>query len=93
MPTSRNPPSKRNYKHEYAEYQGKPEQIKHRAERNELRREETKKLGHPPTGDVAHIAPLERGGKNTLQNAKVESIKKNRSWRAGQKGYKVPRDD
>ena len=76
----------------YAEYQGRPEQIKHRAERNEARRAETKKLGHAPTGDVAHVQPLVRGGANTLKNEKVESAAKNRSWRAGQKGYKVPLD-
>lgn len=92
MSTSKNPPSKRNYRHEYDAYQGKPEQIKHRAERNEARRAETKKLGHPPVGDVAHIQPLVGGGKNTLANEKVESAKKNRSWRAGMKGYRVPVD-
>ena len=52
MPISKNPPGKRDYKHEYAEYQGTPTQIKHRAERNEARRAETKKLGHAPQGDV-----------------------------------------
>jgi hypothetical protein len=92
MPTSKNPPSKRNYKHEYAEYQGRPEQIKHRAERNEARRAETKKLGHAPSGDVAHITPLAGGGANKLSNERVESAKKNRSWRAGQTKYHVPVD-
>jgi hypothetical protein len=92
VPTSKNPPSKRDYKHEYAEYQGRPEQIKHRAERNEARREETKKLGHTPKGDVAHITPLAGGGRNILANERVEAVKKNRSWRKGQVGYKVPVD-
>lgn len=92
MPTSKNPPSKRNYRHEYDAYQGKPEQIKHRAERNEARRAEAKKLGHAPVGDVAHIKPLAGGGANVLRNEKVESVAKNRSWRAGMKGYKVPVD-
>jgi hypothetical protein len=90
---SKNPPSKRDYKHEYAEYQGRPEQIKHRSERNEARRAETKKLGHAPQGDVAHITPLAGGGKNTLRNEKVESAAKNRSWRKGQRGYRVPTDE
>lgn len=89
---SKNPPSKRDYKHEYAEYQGRPEQIKHRAERNQARRDETKKLGHAPKGDVAHIKPLAGGGANTNRNERVEAVAKNRSWRAGQKGYKVPVD-
>jgi hypothetical protein len=92
VPTSKNPPSKRDYKHEYAEYQGRPEQIKHRAERNEARRAETKKLGHAPVGDVAHIKPLAGGGRNQLSNERVESSAKNRSWRKGQVGYKVPID-
>lgn len=90
--TSKNPPEKRNYKREYAEYQGKPEQIKHREERNKARAEETKRLGHKPAGDVAHIRPLAGGGSNSLSNARVESVAKNRSWRGGQKGYKVPVD-
>lgn len=91
--TSKNPPDKRDYRREYKEYQGTPEQIKHRAERNKLRREETKKLGHSPAGDVAHIKSLKGGGPNSLSNARVESATKNRSWRGGQKGYKVPVDD
>ena len=92
MPTSKNPPSKRDYKHEYKEYQGTPLQIKHRSERNEARRAETKKLGHAPVGDVAHIKPLVGGGANVLRNEKVESVAKNRSWRKGQRGYRVPED-
>jgi len=92
VPTSKNPPSKRNYRHEYDSYQGKPEQIKHRAERNQARRDETKKLGHAPVGDVAHIRALDSGGANTNNNIKVETVKANRDWRKGQKGYKVPLD-
>lgn len=83
----------RDYRHEYDAYQGKPEQIKHRAERNKLRAEETKKLGHAPVGDVAHVHSLKSGGTNTLSNARVESVAKNRSWRKGQKGYHVPVDN
>jgi hypothetical protein len=90
--TSKNPPEKRDYRHEYDAYQGKPEQVAKRAERNKLRAEETKKLGHEPKGDVAHIQSLKSDGPNTLSNAKVEAPGKNRGWRAGQKGYKVPVD-
>jgi hypothetical protein len=92
MPTSKNPPDKRNYKREYAEYQGTPEQIKHREERNKLHAQEVKKVGHKLVGDVAHIKSLKAGGPNSLSNARVESINQNRSWRKGQKGYKVPVD-
>ena len=93
MSISKNPPGKRNYRHEYDAYQGKPEQIKHRAERNHARAVLEKANG-PKTlsGDVAHIVPLDGGGGNTRKNAKVESPAKNRSWRKGQKGYHVPVD-
>jgi putative SOS response-associated peptidase YedK len=88
---SSNPPQRRDYKKE-ARYEDTPAQIKHREERNQLRAEEAKKLGRAPVGDVAHIRPLESGGVNTLSNARVESVAKNRSWRKGQKKYTVPVD-
>ncbi len=77
--TSKNPPEKRDYKHEYAEYQGKPEQIKHRAERNASHARAEKAAGHPLSGDVAHIKPLAGGGSNSGSNERVESDHKNRS--------------
>ena len=91
MSISKNPPSKRDYKKE-EHYEDSPAQIKHREERNLLRAHMEKKLGHPLHGDVAHINPLAGGGRNDLTNARVESIHKNRSWRAGRKGYSVPVD-
>lgn len=91
MSTSKNPPQNRDYKKE-ARYEDTPAQIKHREERNALRAQETRKVGHPLVGDVAHIVPLAGGGKNSLTNARVESIHRNRSWRAGQKKYSVPID-
>jgi hypothetical protein len=91
MPTSKNPPDKRNYKKE-DRYEDSPSQIKHREERNLLRAHTAAKLGHDPVGDVAHIKPLAGGGINSLGNSRVESIAKNRSWRKGQKGYHVPID-
>ena len=93
MPISKNPPSKRNYRHEYDAYQGKPEQIKHRAERNAAHRAFDKANGAKPvSGDVAHIKALDSGGSNSRSNERVESVAKNRSWRKGQKGYRVPLD-
>jgi hypothetical protein len=89
--TSKNPPSRRDYKKE-DRYEDSPAQIRHREERNHLRSEMEKRAGHPLTGDVAHIVPLAGGGANSLGNARVESIHKNRSWRAGQKKYEVPVD-
>ena len=91
MPTSKNPPQRRDYKKE-DRYEDSPAQIKHREERNLLRAHMTAKVGHPLAGDVAHIVPLAGGGKNNLTNARIESIKKNRSWRKGQHGYRVPKD-
>jgi hypothetical protein len=92
MPTSKNPASKRDYKKE-DKYEDTPAQVEHRMARNRLRAQMTKKLGHAPAGDVAHINALDNHGSNSLSNAKVESVAKNRSWRAGRKGYSVPRDD
>ena len=91
MPTSSNPPQRRDYKKE-ARYEDTPEQIKHREERNLLRAHTTAKLGHSPLGDVAHINPLAGHGSNSMGNSRVESVNKNRSWRKGQKGYHVPID-
>jgi len=39
------PPRKRDYKKEYADYQGTPEQIKRRTERNKDRRAAERRLG------------------------------------------------
>ena len=93
MPTSKskNPADKRNYKKEDL-YEARPSQVKHREERNEARREATKRLGHAPVGDVAHIKPLAGHGKNTSGNERVESIAQNRGWRGGMTGYHVPID-
>jgi hypothetical protein len=92
VPTSKNPPSRRDYKKE-DRYEDTPAQIRHREERNLLRAHTAKKLGHAPSGDVAHIKPLAGGGANSLGNSRVESVHKNRSWRKGQRGYTVPLDE
>jgi hypothetical protein len=89
---SKNPSWKRDYKKE-DKYEDTPQQVEHRTARNKARREAAKKLGHNPTGDVAHITPLARGGANTPSNERVESVAKNRSWRRGMKGYHVPKDE
>ena len=93
MAKSTNPPDKRNYQ-ERRSLRGFSAlaQIRHREERNLLRAHMAAKLGHAPAGDVAHIVPLAGGGTNSLGNSRVESVHKNRSWRAGQKKYHVPLD-
>jgi hypothetical protein len=42
--------------------------------------------------DLAHKVALSRGGPTTQANLKVEDASKNRDWRKGQSGYKVPVD-
>ncbi len=50
----------RDYKKEYREYQGKPEQIHNRSLRNQARREMGLKVGDPR--EVDHKYPLSKGG-------------------------------
>jgi hypothetical protein len=72
------------------EYEERPEQVKHREERNRARALLAKTSGKALSGDVGHIKPLKAGGSNTPGNVHVESIAKNRGWRKGQRGYHVP---
>ena len=72
----------RPYTKEYAEYQGKPEQIKKRGERNKARAE-MEKAGKVHKGDgkdVDHIKPLSKGGTGAKSNLKVKSKSDNRSF-------------
>jgi hypothetical protein len=80
----------RDYKKEYANYQGKPEQIKKRAMRNAARAVEVK-AGKAKKGDgkdVAHVKALDKGGLNT-NGLRVESKSKNRSFLRDSKGNLV----
>ena len=72
----------RNYKSEYQAYQGKPEQIRNRAERNAARRE-MEKAGRVHKGDgkdVDHKRPMAKGGSNDRSNLRVTSKSDNRSF-------------
>lgn len=70
----------RDYKKEYANYQGKPEQIANRSERNHARRE-MEKAGKVRKGqDVDHKKPLIKGGSNAMSNLRVKSPSENRSF-------------
>lgn len=84
MPSSRaHKNEKRNYALEYANYQGKPEQIHNRALRNKARSEETK-LGKVHKGDgmdVDHKQPLVKGGGGNLSNLRVVTTHDNRSFK------------
>lgn len=75
----------RDYRKEYDNYQGKPEQIKNRAERNKARAD-LKKKGVAVAGkDVAHIKALSKGGTNKT-GVRVESASKNRSFKRNSDG-------
>lgn len=70
----------RDYKKEYAEYHGKPEQIANRAERVKARRV-MEKTGAAKKGDgkdVDHIRPLSKGGTSAKTNLRMRSVKANR---------------
>lgn len=66
----------RDYKKEYREYQGKPEQIHNRSLRNQARR----KLGlaKGDSREVDHIKPISKGGTNSRSNLRAISREVNR---------------
>lgn len=73
-------------------YNAKPENVKKREANNAARREAIRE-GKVKVGDgkdVAHKVALDNGGGNTPGNTKVQSASKNRGWRKGESGYKVP---
>lgn len=79
MPYTKSP---RPYAHEYANYDGKPEVRKKRAERDKARRLLAKEgLVHKGDGkDVDHKQALSKGGKNTRSNLRVVDANDNRSY-------------
>ncbi len=66
----------RDYKKEYRDYQGTPEQIRNRSMRNQARREMGLSKGDPR--EVDHVRPLSKGGGNSSQNLKAVSRTENR---------------
>ena len=80
---------KRDYKKEYADYHGKPDQIKKRDQRNAARREMEKagKVSKGDGKDVDHKTPIKKGGSNDKSNLQVTTKAENRGWRKGQSGY------
>lgn len=77
----------RDYKREYREYQGRPEQVANRSERNKARRQMEKRVGKAALAgkDVDHKRPIRNGGTNAPSNLRVTSVEKNRGWRKGKK--------
>lgn len=80
----------RNYREEYDRYQGRPEQIKNRAQRNSARAKMMKK-GKVKKGDgkdVAHVKAIDKGG-SIKDGLRVESRSTNRSFKRDSKGNLV----
>lgn len=69
-------PRNRNYRKEYDDFHGKPEQKKNRAKRNAARRNAGLKVGDPR--EVDHIKPLSKGGSNGKSNTRVVKRSTNR---------------
>lgn len=76
----------RPYDKEYADYQGKPEQIKKRAERNKARATLMKegKVRKGDGMDVAHVKAVDKGG-SIKDGLKVEKASANRSFKRDSK--------
>lgn len=76
----------RNYKEEYQNYHGRPEQIANRTKRVLARREMEDKLGADAIAgkDVHHKKALRHGGGNGKGNLALASVKQNRGWRRGE---------
>ena len=70
----------RDFKSEYKNYQGKPDQIKKRAERNAAHRAMTKAGRVKPGQDVDHVRPISKGGTNAKGNLRAISEHSNRSF-------------
>lgn len=82
-------PKKRNYKKEYKDYHGSPEQKKRRAQRNAARRK-AEKDGRVKKGDgkeVHHVGAKRKGPLNN-KKTRVVSRKKNRSMQPKRGGKK-----
>lgn len=75
-------PARRNYRKEYDNYQGKPEQIKNRTERNAARANmmESGAVSKGDGKDVDHKTPIIKGGSNSASNLRVQSKSANRSF-------------
>ena len=83
-------PKKRNYEQEYQSYQGKPDQIKKRAQRNAARAKMMKagKVKKGDGKDVAHVKAFDKGGNNGT-GLRVEPKSTNRSFKRDSKGNLV----
>jgi hypothetical protein len=78
----------RDYKQEYANYDGTPAVKKKRAQRNKARRiMEREGAVHKGDGkDVDHKTPLSKGGTTVRGNLAVKSASSNRSYKRNSDG-------
>ncbi len=78
----------RNYKQEYANYDGTEAVKKKRAQRNKARRMlEAKGVVHKGDGkDVDHKKPLSKGGTTVISNLRVKPAAANRSFKRNSDG-------
>jgi hypothetical protein len=76
----------RNYKQEYATYQGTEEQKNNRVDRNRARRKALRegKVHKGDGKDVAHVKAMDKGG-SAKDGVRVESASKNRSFKRDSK--------
>lgn len=74
--------TKEDYARHYRDYQGKPEQIAKRSQRNQARAKLEKRVGAAALQgkDAGHKTPIKSGGTNAASNLKVQSVKSNRGW-------------
>lgn len=82
------PRKKRNYAAEYKAYQGTPDQIAKRSQRNKARRAVVAAKGASAVAgkDVDHKRPISKGGGNSLSNLRIVSPSVNRSFKRTKKG-------
>jgi 5-methylcytosine-specific restriction endonuclease McrA len=81
----------RDYRSEYDRYQGRSDQKKKRAMRNQARVEMSRK-GMVRKGDgldVDHRHPLDQGGTNDLTNLRVQPKRKNRGFKRDSKNNPI----
>jgi hypothetical protein len=78
----------RNYKQEYANYDGTEKVKKKRAERNKARRMlEREGVVHKGDGkDVDHKKPLSKGGTTVISNLRAKPASANRSFKRNSDG-------
>jgi hypothetical protein len=78
------PPSKRDYRAEYDNYQGTPKQRRNNDKRKQARRDYEAKHGNlPKTVEVDHKKALINGGGNKPSNLRAVSRAKNRGFARG----------